>query len=153
MLYEVNYSCGHKGEVQIYGKSAERENKIKWYETKAVCPECYAAQKKAEREAELEAAKSAGYPELTGTEKQIAWAESIRHKFMKYADIFFDEFLTDVNNEKPEDTEKATEYAENVKSYILNNYTKASWWIDQRNTSDKLISIMEEYSATLTEED
>ena len=41
MKYDVTYSCGHTGTVQIYGTAAEREKKIAWYENYAVCPDCY----------------------------------------------------------------------------------------------------------------
>ena len=44
MKYDVTYSCGHTGTVELYGKTSERESKIRWYETTAVCPECYKKQ-------------------------------------------------------------------------------------------------------------
>ena len=39
MKYDITYSCGHTGTVELYGKTSERESKIRWYETTAVCPE------------------------------------------------------------------------------------------------------------------
>ena len=32
MKYTLTYSCGHTGTVQLYGKTEERERKIKYYE-------------------------------------------------------------------------------------------------------------------------
>lgn len=47
MKYTVTYSCGHTGTVQLYGKTEERERKIKYYEEYGLCPECYKKQKHA----------------------------------------------------------------------------------------------------------
>lgn len=39
MKYIINYSCGHSGTVQLFGKTADRERKVKWLETQ-ICPAC-----------------------------------------------------------------------------------------------------------------
>lgn len=82
--YSINYSCGHDGEEQLYGKISERERYVEWAEGSKLCPECYRAKLAAEREAESreasEANAAAGLPALIGSPKQIAWAESIRAK-------------------------------------------------------------------------
>lgn len=41
MKYDVTFSCGHTEEVQIYGKTEERERKIKYYGKSGLCSECY----------------------------------------------------------------------------------------------------------------
>ena len=46
--YNVTYSCGHEGTVQLFGKSEERDRKIKYYEEFGICPECYKKQKQEE---------------------------------------------------------------------------------------------------------
>ena len=43
--YDVKFSCGHTGVVEIYGSGAERERKLWWYENKAMCSDCYKAKK------------------------------------------------------------------------------------------------------------
>lgn len=48
MKYSVTYSCGHEGTVELFGKNSDRENKIKWYENSAKCPECYKIEKQAQ---------------------------------------------------------------------------------------------------------
>lgn len=48
MKYEVTFSCGHTHTVELFGKTSDRERKIKYYETYGVCPDCYKAQKTAE---------------------------------------------------------------------------------------------------------
>ena len=40
MYYDIKFSCGHEGRVQIIGKSQIRENKAKWYEAQ-LCKDCY----------------------------------------------------------------------------------------------------------------
>lgn len=50
MKYEVTYSCGHTGTVQLYGKTDERERKISYYKEYGLCSECYKKQKQEENE-------------------------------------------------------------------------------------------------------
>ena len=52
MKYDVIYSCGHEGTVELFGKGSERERKLYWYEHEAVCPECYKQQLREEKEKE-----------------------------------------------------------------------------------------------------
>lgn len=49
--YNVTYSCGHDGVVDLSGPGKDRERKLEWYSTSAQCPDCYRAAKKAEQEA------------------------------------------------------------------------------------------------------
>lgn len=42
--YEVTFSCGHKGEVQLLGPGKDRERKLAWYAESGLCPDCYRAQ-------------------------------------------------------------------------------------------------------------
>lgn len=75
----ITYSCGHTGEVQVTGKRADRESKKAWHERQK-CKECWrVAQSKHAAQMNAEA----GLPSLTGSEKQIAWAESLRAKWLK----------------------------------------------------------------------
>ena len=73
MKYDITYSCGSAGTVELYGKTSERESKIRWYETTAVCPECY----KKQQEAAAETTAKYDLPELEGSEKQVAWAKKL----------------------------------------------------------------------------
>ena len=70
MKYEVTYSCGHTGTVQIYGTAAEREKKIAWYENYAVCPDCYKKARQEEAATAAKHAKADGLPALTGSENK-----------------------------------------------------------------------------------
>lgn len=75
MKYTIKCSCGHERIVEIYGKSKDRESKIKYYESNE-CPECTIKLLKKQ-------AKEKGLPELQGTEKQINWALSLREKHLE----------------------------------------------------------------------
>lgn len=46
--YDVTFSCGHNGTVQLVGKATERDRKLEWYASCGLCPECYKAKKLAE---------------------------------------------------------------------------------------------------------
>lgn len=80
--YDVTYSCGHTDVVQLYGKTADRERELRKMSGR-LCPDCYKkwvdkvnAQQAAEILGELQ------LPELTGTEKQIAYAKSLRDAYI-----------------------------------------------------------------------
>ena len=80
--YDVRFSCGHVATICLYGKEADRQRKIAWYERDGLCPDCYRKQQEEEKKAEAEKAAaeaaSFGLPELVGSPKQIAWADKIR---------------------------------------------------------------------------
>lgn len=44
MKYDIIYSCGHEGTVDLWGKGAERDRKISFFERCGLCPDCYKAQ-------------------------------------------------------------------------------------------------------------
>jgi len=128
--YTGTYSCGHEGKIQVFGALKDRQWKINWTFS-GLCPECY-KQKLADEKAKInaqamEAAKEMELPELQGTEKQVAWANTLRLELIKK----FDDIDADELN-----PEKIT-YDElmRVKDYILETKTKASWYIDHRNKS------------------
>lgn len=73
--YEITYSCGHTGTVELFGNSKEREKKIANIEKYRVCPDCA----KAANEQQTKAVKTAGLPDLKGTAKQITWADDLHH--------------------------------------------------------------------------
>lgn len=79
----ITYTCGHSDTIQVYGPYKGRDA-IAAREARKLCPACYQAKLAADRAAEsaaaAEQAQAAGLPALTGSPKQIAWAESIRAK-------------------------------------------------------------------------
>lgn len=133
--YQVTYSCGHTGEVQLFGKHEDRYDKIAWMEREGLCPECYRKQRQEKRDAETAAAKevNAELPTLDGSEKQVAWAETIRAKFcaeLKAKGFKFEMAETDAKLKSALD---ATLYN-----------TSAKWWIEIRDSSAQTL-IMAHY--------
>lgn len=90
MKYNIKFSCGHEGVIELYGKQEERERKIYLAERYGYCPECEARKREEENKKNSELAKAIGLPELKGSEKQIAWAETIRMKFVEANKYLFD---------------------------------------------------------------
>lgn len=76
MKYNITHKCGHESTMNLTGPYKERESRIEWLSSQD-CTDCY-------RAAQLEAAKAKAtaenMAELQGSEKQIAWAETIRAK-------------------------------------------------------------------------
>lgn len=77
--YDVTYACGHTETVELFGKTSERERKIEWMEGNCLCPTCY-------KEKQQKEAEAFDLPELTGTPKQISWAETLRNKVFRNLD-------------------------------------------------------------------
>ena len=90
--YEIRHCGGHEGTIQLFGPNKERQQKIEWLESQP-CVQC----------------RLAGTEDLTGSEKQRAWAGEIRQ-----AKLY---------GLSAEDAE------------ILMSVKSASWWIDHRGHS------------------
>lgn len=81
MKYTVKMSCGHDEQLELFGPGADREKKIKYYQTSGICKECYRRQKKEREKENLNGfIDLASLPALQGSDKQIKWAEDIRSK-------------------------------------------------------------------------
>lgn len=114
--YTITYRCGHTAEVQLYGKYADRERKINYYKT-IDCPECRA-------KALAKEAQSKGFAELTGSTKQVNWANDIRNTKMAEIEAFAAKVT---RNHEMFDKAVAT----------LKDEASASWWIDRRDDDIK----------------
>lgn len=115
MKYEINHTCGHTETVQIYGTNVhgERERKAAWMESRP-CKECA-------RKAELDAAEAweaeVGLTaDMTGTEKQVAWARRLRHQALAEA----------LAHLSPDRTDQFIAWADGL---------SASFWIDNQDRS------------------
>lgn len=119
--------CGEKFAIQVTKRNrAEADSFEAWAaENIDVCREC-------ERKAEFEHAKqeTESLPELTGSEKQIAWATKIRADFFRQV------------RQKMEETEAAGKtVGENYKRVVeeITGRTSSSWWIDNRVYSARVL--------------
>jgi hypothetical protein len=122
--YYGTYSCGHEGRVNIVGPTKDRQWKADRH-FEGLCPECWEAKKKADREAaNVEAAakaKEMELPELEGSEKQIAWANTIRVQIIDAIEEF-----------KNRDGTTVTDAFHKTVDYVIIHRVKASWWIEKR---------------------
>lgn len=133
--YDVNFSCGHTETVNLIGKIKDRERKIEWFENHGLCSECWEAEKKRQfEEQNRKAAKEAkeyGLPELTGTGKQVAWANTLRKQWIEKVESEIRTWITD-DESRDEEVRKALKRV--VEEHLINT-VDARWWIDNRNTS------------------
>lgn len=111
--YYRTYACGHEGRENVTGKTEERMYRVEKLFS-GLCPECRKRQKEEEHaqaneQAEIKSLEHS-FPQLSGSEKQVAWANTIRMKF--YEDCI----------SRQDDPDK-----------IINIETDAKFWIDNRN--------------------
>ena len=134
--YSITFSCGHEGVVNLFGRSADRESKIRWYEEHVLCPACYEKSLKEAREKQKEQCKARaeelGLPELTGTGKQIKWATEIRDKFAEGITKNLGDY-----SKKPK-----AQRAVNAWASFCYAHDKASWWIEHREMAESTVELV-----------
>lgn len=134
--YTVTYKCGHEGQVQLFGKAAEREQRIEWYETSALCPECFRGQTEQKRLAASQQAaqwaNAEGLPNLVGTTDQILWAESIRYDRISAVR----EYVQQIAAQDVDDEQRLAKMVAALEEAVvwLGQQTGAKWWIDRRDS-------------------
>ena len=72
--HDIKYTCGHTGTVNIIGPHRSRQSRIAYLES----GECFDCFKQHSSEVAREQARELELPALVGTEKQVAWAETLR---------------------------------------------------------------------------
>ena len=115
--YEISHTCGHTRTVELFGKYEDREREIEWLESQG-CPECAKA-REARQSEEIES--ELGLKPLAGSDKQGAWAKSIRGPYLKQ----FKVMITSIETSKPEMIEAIYNW--------LCNKTESKFWIDNRD--------------------
>ena len=133
---KVKYSCGHEGLLYVSGKSADKQEKIEWAERDGICPACYAKMKREEREeSRKEEAQVNGFPELSGSEKQINWANEIRSRF-------FRDLTNAIQGVKINDKIQA-QIDESME--MFRNVNEARFWIDNRENAVSFLKMLNAY--------
>lgn len=133
MKFSISHSCGHTAGVDLLGPYADRDRKAAWLAT-VPCPACAKTERDQERDQRNEQtaaqAASAGWPALTGTERQTAWATTIR------ADT-----ITAMTERlgRHVDAELASAVLAVWTADAL-RHTEASWWIDNRTDPVRAVS-------------
>ncbi|WP_051356389.1 hypothetical protein [Azorhizobium doebereinerae] len=124
--YDITFSCGHTETRQLVGKETQRHSYIAWAERAGRCSACAKLDKMAAIEAvEVEH----DLPALTGSDKQVAWARTIRAEIM--GEVM--EYLTTLRV-KAEAQDKVAEYEERaaVLLQVIGANTAARYWIDNK---------------------
>lgn len=127
----ITFSCGHDGCVTVFGRSRDRERKLDYFREQGICPACWEKKRQEERakaaaEAEEHAEKE-GLPALEGSEKQIAWAMTIRDDFYKFANDHLPQLMEEMKV-TPEVSRAIDIWVEGTLSV-----TSAKEWIDDRD--------------------
>lgn len=142
------YKCATCGEsVVVYGRNRrEADSRTAWHESRgSLCTECERAEFDKQNAEAAESNAAAGLPPLTGSNKQIAWAETIRAaKLQTIADAIAGRldhmtligWFGDVD---PLDPGVAATVP------ALQAQTSASWWIDRRDR--KAVALLEEIAS------
>ena len=121
--------CKTEYRVQMYGKMTAREYRVaNW---SGLCDDCKAAEGRKAGDANT----AAGLVALTGSEKQIAWAEQIRAKLLP---LYVDFVGVQAPKLDAENAKKLNAVLDMVKAE-----TSASWWIDHR-TADHPYNLLVE---------
>jgi hypothetical protein len=127
--------CETDYRVDLIGPSRDREWKLDNFDW--TCDECREKAQAEENAAASAANAASGLPALTGSEKMIAWAETIR----KQKIITIDDYIERYTGHHPLD--------ERLQAAIggLKNRTSARWWIDNRDRHVEQL-LREEYAVT-----
>ncbi|WP_142415388.1 hypothetical protein [Hathewaya massiliensis] len=152
--YYGTFSCGHEGRVDIIGPVKDRE----WKKENAfskMCPDCYEKYLQQERERkQLEAeekAKEMELPDLTGTPKQVAWANTIRQEFIDKVNKIDENELKRYERLSGELHGLKESEVKCIIDYMLLNKIDAKYWIENRGKVIQLI-VTERKNAIKTEE-
>ncbi|MCP8892846.1 hypothetical protein [Sphingomonas faeni] len=117
MEQRIIHACGHEQAHHLTGFDSQQERKAKWLKT-TTCRDCFVAEKRAEEVAAAASSSAAVshlvLPPLTGTDRQISWASTIRTKRLAA--------LTNSNSD--------------ADWYACLQVTDAKWWIDRRDLTD-----------------
>lgn len=141
--YTVTRACGHEETVALFGKVKDREWRIENVEAMKLCYDCYQAEREKENAKAAADAVEIGLPELTGSEKQIGWAGTIRLGAVERFDAFLVRLKED-GERAEQDVSEQVDLAREIMEHILATRIQASWWIDNRgvSTSDLALQLL-----------
>ncbi|WP_216917151.1 hypothetical protein [Nocardia noduli] len=120
--YVVNHLCGHTARIQIYGTNVHGEREAKAARLgDQPCPDCRRA---AEHATAAESALVLDLPQLTGSDKQVAWAVVLRDRAFRRLDAALDD---------ERDSLADLDARREVYREILAAVDSAAMWIDYRD--------------------
>ena len=110
------FNCGHEGRVNVTGKHDYRQQKADNFFNSHICEDCWKARIKEEKAVAFKEAEN--LPRLTGSEKQIAWAISIRQAKIEQSSAWVE-----------------TQAEKDAWANVINSKTDAKFWIENREKS------------------
>jgi hypothetical protein len=120
MEQRITHACGHEQVHYLHGFTSQQDRKARWLQT-TKCRTCFIADKQAEQTAAAACHGAAiahlDLPTLVGTDRQVAWATTIRTQ--RLAAIIATPAAGD---------------ADGLRASCLT--TDAKWWIDHRDLAD-----------------
>jgi hypothetical protein len=136
--HEITRSCGHVETVQIYGKGGINGWRHDWVATREITRPCRACRqaettsvRAADSAAYAEAAADAGLPALTGTDRQGAWAETLRGDTLNLLADFTAELRA--HGRAYPDQQWGIERVIAHIGVAIAEKTAAAWWIDNQD--------------------
>ncbi|MEU6070526.1 hypothetical protein ABZ864_40330 [Streptomyces sp. NPDC047082] len=122
--YDVVYACGHEDRVELIGSHKSRNERLEGME-ESDCPSCVEKTHQQTNAQSAAAAKAAGWPALTGTVRQVAWAETLRANAIA-------ELRGTANQWRHAYPDATVDLVEIIVTRAL-AVPSASWWIETRN--------------------
>lgn len=120
MEQRITHACGHEQVHYLHGFASQQDRKARWLQT-TKCRTCFMADKQAEQTAAAAQDSTAiahlDLPALNGSDRQVAWATTIRAQ--RLAAII---------------ATAAADNADDLKAWCRT--TDAKWWIDHRDLDD-----------------
>lgn len=125
---KVTHRCGHDSEVSVFGPYRDRAGKLDWHASQD-CPDCRRAALEAKRaQATVQATEQAtadGLPTLTGTDRQVEWAVTIRQSIIADTDALGARVAT--HPEAP-----MAQVWDEYRAWLVGQVI-AAWWIERRD--------------------
>lgn len=152
--YDGVYSCGHEGRVNIIGPMKNREWKRERIFS-GLCPECRKKAQEEEREKkDCEAAmlsKEMELPILSGTEKQVKWANTLRIEAINKMNMYAEQIgsgkkrCTDYEGNR---FTVSTDMILECIQFACTEHTDAKFWIEHRTLygSELALKLLKELS-------
>lgn len=134
----IRRACGHLTAEQFYGSSNERTRREAWLRTQ-VCRDCMQAN---ERQAAEQQAEATGLPALVGSEKQIAWATTIRATLLAEIDALIADWRARGRKVGYSDADLDAAPAAQQQAALLTTLraqTEARYWIDHRSDTARTL--------------
>jgi hypothetical protein len=135
--YDVTHSCGHKQIHSLFGPHKERDRKLDWLAT-TLCTECYHGKLQEDRDnasrLASDWARGEGLSPLSGTPKQIAWAETLRASMLGDAQTAASAIHANIrDNGRLDEPPVAAAWAAVQDALVwLSQQDRAKFWIDNR---------------------